>query len=176
MSVVGYARVNTGHQSPDCQRDALTAAGCERVFTDMMSGVRDDRPALSALLNYVGAGDSVVAVALARLGRSLSGVIRTVEKLTASAVLLRSLREGIDYATPTAGCSPGSSPPSPAANASSCTNAPPPPAKPAACAAGTPAGTPSSPPARPARSAACAKAARPSPPASGSPAPPFTVR
>ncbi len=101
MSVVGYARVNTGHQSLDSQRDALTAAGCERVFTDMMSGVRDDRPGLSALLDYVGAGDSVVVVALARLGRSLSGVIRTVEKLTASAVLLRSLREGIDYATPT---------------------------------------------------------------------------
>jgi len=38
---------------------------------------------------------------LDRLGRSLSGVIRTVETLTESGVLLRSLREGIDYATPT---------------------------------------------------------------------------
>jgi Resolvase, N terminal domain/Helix-turn-helix domain of resolvase len=35
------------------------------------------------------------------LGRSLSGVIRTVETLTAAGVLLRSLREGIDYSTPT---------------------------------------------------------------------------
>jgi DNA invertase Pin-like site-specific DNA recombinase len=43
----------------------------------------------------------VVVVALDRLGRSLSGVIRTIETLTAREVLLRSLREGIDYSTPT---------------------------------------------------------------------------
>ncbi len=65
-------------------------------------GVREDRPGLAALSNYVRAGDTAVVVALDRLGRSLSGVIRTVETLTAAGVLLRSLREGIDYSTPTA--------------------------------------------------------------------------
>jgi len=49
----------------------------------------------------VRARDTVVVVALDRLGRSLSGVIRTVETLTERGVLLRSLREGIDYSTPT---------------------------------------------------------------------------
>lgn len=101
MSVVGYARVSTGHQSVDQQHDALTAAGCTRIFTDKLSGVRDDRPGLGGLLDYVRAGDTVVVVALDRLGRSLSGVIRTVEVLTGAGVLLRSLREGIDYSTPT---------------------------------------------------------------------------
>lgn len=101
MSVVGYARVSTGHQSLGQQRDALTAAGCERIFTDKMSGVRDDRAGLSALLDYVRFGDTVVVIALDRLGRSLSGIIRTVETLTKTGVLLRSLREGIDYTTPT---------------------------------------------------------------------------
>ena len=43
----------------------------------------------------------MVVVALDRLGRSLSGVIRMVETLTERGVLLRSLREGIDYSTPT---------------------------------------------------------------------------
>ncbi len=100
-SVVGYARVSTGHQLLEAQRDALTAAGCERVFIDQLSGVREDRPGLKELLAYVRAGDTVVVVALDRLGRSLSGVIRTVEALTDRGVLLRSLREGIDYSTPT---------------------------------------------------------------------------
>ncbi len=101
MSTVGYARVSTDHQSLLAQRDALTAAGCERIFTDQLSGVREDRPGLAQLLDYVRGGDTVVVVALDRLGRSLSGVIRTIETLTERAVLLRSLREGIDYSTPT---------------------------------------------------------------------------
>ena len=99
--VVGYARVSTDHQQLLAQTDALTAAGCERVFTDRLSGVREDRPGLLALLGQVRAGDTVVVVALDRLGRSLSGVIRTIETLTERGVLLRSLREGIDYSTAT---------------------------------------------------------------------------
>jgi len=47
------------------------------------------------------AGDTVTVVALDRLGRSLSAVIRTIERLTDDQVLLRSLREGIDYSTST---------------------------------------------------------------------------
>jgi len=101
VAVLGYARVSTDHQSLDQQRDALTAAGCERIFTDQLSGVRDDRPGLVALLDHVRGGDVVVVVALDRLGRSLSGVIRTLETLAGTGVLLRSLREGIDYSTPT---------------------------------------------------------------------------
>ncbi len=101
LSILGYARVSTDHQSLDQQCDALDGAGCERVFSDQLSGVRDDRPGLAALLDYTRAGDTVVVVALDRLGRSLSGIIRTVETLTEAGVLLRSLREGIDYSTAT---------------------------------------------------------------------------
>jgi len=99
--VVGYARVSADHQSLVAQTDVLTAAGCGRIFTDKVSGVLEDRPGMAALLGHVRAGDSVVVVALDRLGRSLSGVIRTVETLTGAGVLLRSLREGIDYSTAT---------------------------------------------------------------------------
>ena len=101
MTIVGYARVSTNHQNLAAQTDALEAAGCERVFTDQLSGVIADRPGLTALLDYVRSGDTVVVVALDRLGRSLSGMIATIETLTEAGVLLRSLREGIDYSTPT---------------------------------------------------------------------------
>jgi len=96
---LGYARVSTSHQTLDQQTGALKAAGVERIFEDKMSGARDDRPGLAALLDYAREGDTVTVVALDRLGRSLSGIIRTVDTLHERGVVLRSLREGIDYST-----------------------------------------------------------------------------
>ena len=96
--MVGYARVSTSQQQLLGQTEVLTAAGCGRVFTNQVSGVREDRPGLVALLDDVRAGDRVV-VALDWLGRSLFGVIRAVETWTEGGVLLRSLREGIDFST-----------------------------------------------------------------------------
>jgi DNA invertase Pin-like site-specific DNA recombinase len=61
MPTIGYARVSTTHQTLDQQLDALTAAGAQKVFTDVMSGTRDDRPGLAALLDYVRQDDVVVA-------------------------------------------------------------------------------------------------------------------
>jgi len=81
-AVLGYARVSTGHQVLDQQLDALAAAGVDgRVFTDTMSGTRDDRPGLAELMAYARAGDTVTVVALDRLGRSLSGIVQTVKTL-----------------------------------------------------------------------------------------------
>jgi DNA invertase Pin-like site-specific DNA recombinase len=100
MATLGYARVSTDHQSLDQQHDALTAASVDRIFTDKISGTREDRPGLAALLDYAREGDTVVVVALDRLGRSLAGIVRTIETLTERAIMLRSLREGIDYSTP----------------------------------------------------------------------------
>lgn len=96
---VGYARCSTTRQTLDQQLDALHGAGVGRVFSDVMSGARDDRVGLAELLAYVRRDDVVVVVALDRLGRSLSGIIRTIETLTERGVVLRSLRESIDTGT-----------------------------------------------------------------------------
>lgn len=98
--LVGYARISTTQQSLDQQHDALTLAGVTRTFADTMSGARNDRPQLAALLDYVRTGDTVVVVALDRLGRTVPGIFRTVEQLHAMGVHVRTLREGIDSATP----------------------------------------------------------------------------
>jgi DNA invertase Pin-like site-specific DNA recombinase len=96
---LGYARVSTNQQTLDQQLDALKAAGIERIFTDKMSGARDDRPGLKELLDYAREGDVVTVVALDRLGRSLTGIIRTIETMRERGIVLRSLREGVDFST-----------------------------------------------------------------------------
>lgn len=103
MTTLGYMRVSTKKQSTDGQRDALVQAGVDpaRLYEDVMSGARDDRPGLAALLDYAREGDEIVVVALDRLGRSLGHMIRTIESLGERGINLRSLREGIDFSTPT---------------------------------------------------------------------------
>ncbi len=69
--LLGYARVSTLEQNADLQRDALSAAGCWRVFTDHVSGVREQRPELERVLEALRPGDTLVVWRLDRLGRSL---------------------------------------------------------------------------------------------------------
>jgi len=67
---VGYTRVSTVAQTLEQQDAALAAAGVTKTFSDTMSGARDDRPGLAALLDYVRDGDTVVVWKLDRLGRN----------------------------------------------------------------------------------------------------------
>lgn len=70
-ALLGYARVSTSEQNADLQEDALSAAGCFRVWTDTASGARSDRPELAKLLDTLREGDTLVVWRLDRLGRSL---------------------------------------------------------------------------------------------------------
>jgi DNA invertase Pin-like site-specific DNA recombinase len=98
--LLGYARVSTTDQHPQLQVDALTAAGCYRVFTETASGARSDRPVLEQVLDQLRPGDTLVVWKLDRLGRSLRHLVDAVAGLADRGIGFRSLQEAIDTTTP----------------------------------------------------------------------------
>lgn len=100
MANVGYARVSTRDQHPEAQTDALTAAGCERIFTDKASGKLARRPQLDKALEFLRADDVLVITKLDRLGRSVRNLIDLAEALKNRDVGLRVLDQGINTTTP----------------------------------------------------------------------------
>jgi DNA invertase Pin-like site-specific DNA recombinase len=97
---IGYTRVSTVAQTLDQQNGALTRAGVTKTFSDTMSGARDDRPGLAALMDYVRDGDTIVVWKLDRLGRNILHILQTVKELTDYGVTLVSVTDGIDSSTP----------------------------------------------------------------------------
>ena len=93
---VGYARVSTGEQKMDLQLDALKEAGCDKVFTDRLSGATAERPGLEEAINYARPGDTLIVWRLDRFGRSLKDLVAKVERLGEKGVGFRSLKETID--------------------------------------------------------------------------------
>jgi len=96
---LGYARVSTDLQDPALQLDALTAARCDRMWTDRASGAVVDRPQLAALLDQARRGDVLVVWRLDRLGRSVRHLVEVVGQLRERGIEFCSLTEGMDTTT-----------------------------------------------------------------------------
>jgi len=97
--MIGYARVSTIDQTLALQQDALTAAGCEQLYTDTASGSVTDRPGLTQALSHLRTGDTLVVWRLDRLGRSLAHLIDTIRQLQERGIGFRSLQEQLDTTT-----------------------------------------------------------------------------
>ncbi|MFI1051504.1 recombinase family protein [Streptomyces griseoruber] len=98
--LIGYARLSTGGQKLDRRIDALTAAGCRRIFADRKSGKDDLRPELKACHSFLAAGDTLVVPALDRYGRSLKDLVNMVGELRRREIGFCSLHERLDTTTP----------------------------------------------------------------------------
>lgn len=99
-TMIGYARVSTPDQKLDLQIDALRAASCGKIFTDVASGAKAQRPGLDEALTYLREGDTLVVWKIDRLGRSVSHLIRIVDELRERGVSFRSLKDAaIDTTT-----------------------------------------------------------------------------
>jgi DNA invertase Pin-like site-specific DNA recombinase len=93
--LIGYVRVSKsdGSQTLAPQRDALLAAGVDsgRIYEDLASGRRDDRPGLAACLKALQPGNTLVLWKLDRLGRDLKHLVTTVDELRRRGVGLKVL-------------------------------------------------------------------------------------
>jgi DNA invertase Pin-like site-specific DNA recombinase len=98
--LIGYARVSTRDQNLDMQIEALTKAGCERIFEDQISGSRAERPGLSQALEMLRADDTLIVWKLDRLGRSVKQLVDLVGDLSKRGVHFKSLTDSIDTSTP----------------------------------------------------------------------------
>ena len=99
--LIGYARVSTATQDPQYQRDALEAAGCERIYVEhALSGAARDRPELARALEQLRPGDSLVAWRLDRIARSTLHLVRLAGELEEMQCQLVSLTERIDTRSP----------------------------------------------------------------------------
>lgn len=98
--LIGYARVSTQDQNLELQQQALTQAGCQKIFEDKVSGTRADRPGLAKMLDMLREGDTLVVWKLDRLGRSVKQLVDLVGDLHKHGVQFRSLTDSIDTGTP----------------------------------------------------------------------------
>src|SRR6266705_3914036 len=99
--LIGYARVSTHEQNLDLQLDALKAAGCEKIFKDKISTLKEERKGLQEALDFLRPGDVLVVWKLDRLGRTLKQLIELVAMFNQKGIGFKSLKETIDTTTST---------------------------------------------------------------------------
>lgn len=98
--IAGYARVSLLDQELQRQLDSLKNYGCEKIFTEKVSGMKQDRPELKKLLSFLREGDVLVVHSLDRLGRSLIDLIKIVEDLKARKIDFVCIAQNYDTTTP----------------------------------------------------------------------------
>ncbi len=100
MGRFGYARVSTRGQKDDSQIDALTAAGCERIWVDKASGKLARRPEWDKCFDHLRRGDELVITRLSRPFRSVRHMTELAAQLDERGIDLIVLKQGIDTTTP----------------------------------------------------------------------------
>jgi DNA invertase Pin-like site-specific DNA recombinase len=93
---IRYVRVSTDDQNPDLQRGALTGSGCLTIYEETASGKSAKRMELEHYRKSLRSGDILVVWRLARLGRSLSDLVKIIGNLEREGITFESLSKEID--------------------------------------------------------------------------------
>lgn len=99
--LIGYARISTLEQHLDLQVEALEKTGCDRIYQEVVSGIKAERKRLNEAISYLRPGDTLVVWRLDRLGRSLKQLIEIINDLRKREIGFKSIIESIDTTTPT---------------------------------------------------------------------------
>ncbi len=91
--IYGYARVSTDGQTLDAQREALRAAGAERIFEETASGAKTDRAGIARLVAALAPGDVVLVTRLDRLARSTRDLLNMLAAIGDKGASFRSLAD-----------------------------------------------------------------------------------
>ena len=92
---VGYARVSTSEQNISNQINLLKENGCEKIFTDIGSGIKENREGLIEMISYLREGDVVIVYKTDRIFRSLKNMIDIIETFNKKGILFKSLSEPV---------------------------------------------------------------------------------
>ena len=87
--------MSTGLQNLNLQEDRLNQYGCEKIFSDHISGSKSKRPGLDKAIEFARSGDTIVVWRLDRLGRNMEDLITLVNELNNRGVSFHSLEENI---------------------------------------------------------------------------------
>ena len=91
--IYGYARVSTTGQTLDAQKEALKAAGAEKIFAETESGAKTDRAQLAKLMAILAPGDAVLVTRLYRLARSTLDLLNVLAAISEKGASFRSLAD-----------------------------------------------------------------------------------
>ena len=92
---VGYQRCSTVSQNLDSQEASLIEFGCEKIFSDKITGVSQihQRQGLKEAIDFCRAGDQFVCYSISRASRDLKTLLELVETLNARGVEFISITE-----------------------------------------------------------------------------------
>lgn len=94
-----YARVSTSSQETDNQIINLRRLYPDAIFIEETASGVKARPELEKLVQQLQRGDELIVSSLDRLGRKTSEILTLIESLEKRGIILKSLREGLDYST-----------------------------------------------------------------------------
>lgn len=97
---IGYCRCSTVDQNTARQEKILKDLGCEKIYTDMVSGKSRDRPGLQEMLSFIREGDILYVESISRLARSTHDLLDIINELQQKKVSFVSEKERIDTNTP----------------------------------------------------------------------------